>query len=180
MRLLTILALHVLIGIYMPVFGQKALPAAFFRYQVGLQLGIGQTSAPGVKFPFSSGIGVFMRRSRHAFGFRRDYHTELQIFKEATYYRFRSLYYGNAWVKKNSVFMPQFGIGSFVSNFPTGQNHVYSGLAAEVAIEAALVKRGNGIGTRVFFNWNEVQPYIGFQFLLNVGYSWTAQEGLGS
>ncbi len=173
MRLLKILALNVFAGVLLPVFGQRSLPPAFFRNQVGLQLGIGQTSAPGVDFPFSSGIGVFVRRNRHAIGLRQDYHTELQIFKVATYYRFRSLYYGNAWVKKNSVIMPQFGIGSFASNFPTGQNRVYRGLAAEVAIEATLLKRGNGIGTRVFFNWNKSQPFVGLHFMLNLGYSWT-------
>jgi len=169
------LAIAALCIVSLTVFGQKSLSPAFYRNQIALQGGFGKTSAPGVKFPFSGSLSAYFRRDRHALGFRRDYHSELQFFQSSTYYRFLSVYYGNAWVKKNSVLIPQIAIGSFSSNFPTDQKQVYRGFAAEIGLEGSVLKRGNGIGARVFFNWNEVQPYVGFQFLLNIGYSWTAQ-----
>ncbi len=175
MNIRQMLVLTSILGLSLMVLGQKALPRPFYRNQIALQLGFGQTSAPGVVFPFSSGFGAYVRRDRHALGFRQDYHTELEIFKEATFYRFRSVYYGNAWVLKNTVLMPQLGIGSFKSNFPTGQNREYSGLAAEIGIEGSWLNRGNGIGARVFFNWNKPQPYVGLHIMLNLGYSWMKQ-----
>lgn len=142
----------------------------YHKFQPGIEFGIGDNSAPSTSFPFGTTIGGFFRYQNHTIGARRDYFTELQIFRKADYYRFINIYYGFAIEKKHTIICPQLGFG----NFETTANgpHPYNGFGAELSIAFTLHVRGNGIGIRPLFNFNNKVNYVGIFLHANIGWAW--------
>ena len=159
------------------VFGQEQ-KSSYYRYQVGIEAGPGKISAPGTRFPFCSSVGGFVRIQHHQAGFRRDYHTAFQIYVNADYYEFQNIYYGYAFDRKNSLIIPQAGIGYLdcrITRENTGQQY-YDSFAAELSCDFILHARGNGAGARIFLNLNQERCYAGFIFHVLLGWSWNKKE----
>lgn len=143
----------------------------YHKYQIGIEGGIGDNSAPETGFPFGSSIGGFFRFENHTIGVRRDYYSILEIFQTANYYQFINLYYGFTYEKKNVSVSPQLGIGNFETNyfFPA---YYYHGASVEISLDLTTHIRGNGIGVRPFFNYNNKVNYFGAIIHLTLGWAW--------
>ncbi|MEW6467571.1 MAG: hypothetical protein AB1458_01530 [Bacteroidota bacterium] len=143
---------------------------AFYRYQVSFYLGLGKNSAPGTSFPFCYSLGGSLRYRQHMLGARRDHFSRLVIFSEATRYDFINAYYGYSLAQKNTSASLQLGLGLFETNYRAEGS--YSGAAAELSLELLLHARGNGIGARIFYNYNGRMNYAGIMILANLGWAW--------
>jgi hypothetical protein len=145
-----------------------------YKYQVGLELGPGDNSAPGTAFLFSGSFGGSFRVNNHVIGFRSSNFSDLHIFSSSYYYKLTGPYYGYAFRKKNVSIIPQATLGVFKSNY--SQYSEYSGIGFEVSASANLHHRGLGIGLRPLINVNQVETYVGFVFHLVLGWEWNLKD----
>ena len=106
------------------VFSQIISPH-YYKYQISDEIGIGNTLAPVIDFPFSSSLGASIRYKQHQLCYAEDYYTRIEIFQTATDYSFINAYYGILILSdKNYNIQPQLGIGSFETNNNSGKYYV--------------------------------------------------------
>lgn len=97
-----------------------------YRYQISIESGLGDASAPGTAFPFGGSGSAAFRFQNHVIGLRTSSFSDLNIFGSSDYYAFLSPIYGFAFQKKYTSIVPQVGIGLFRSNHSS--NHEVSAL----------------------------------------------------
>jgi hypothetical protein len=142
----------------------------YHTHQLGFEAGIGDNSAGGTRFPFGSSVGGFYRYKNYMFGFRRDFFSDLNIFSPTTYYKYINGYLAFAFQKKNTFLSPQIGFGYFETNYLP--NNSYINFGAEISVNSTIHIRGNGLGMRIFSQFNNKSNYVGLILNTAIGWSW--------
>lgn len=155
------------------VFSQDERSMHPYKYQVSLELGLGDNSAPGTSFPFGGSISGNFRLNNHVLGLRTSTFSDLNIFGSSTYYNLTGPFYGYAFQSKNANFIPQVSLGFFRTNYK--QAIEYTGVGLELSASANLHYRGLGIGVRPLVNINPIETYAGFVFHLLLGWEWNSR-----
>lgn len=164
-------------------FARKFSP--YYLHQFALTAGLGDASAGGTEFPFCSSLGGYIRSDFNTFGIRSDYFGKLNIFSTGDFYKFKSIYYGFAFVSEHGLLMPQLGFG--IMNTNVLQPVKYRKPGIEISFEGYFHTRGSGLGARFFYQSSGEVQYVGFMIQATVGWMWNSQrrqkiksEGKGS
>jgi hypothetical protein len=155
-----------------PVFARKFSP--YYLHQFALTAGLGDASAGGTEFPFCYSLGGYIRSDFSLFGARSDYFGKLNIFSSSEYYRFKSLYYGFAFVSEYAALIPQIGLGVMSTN--TFQPLKYNKPGIEISFEGFFHTRGSGLGARFFYQRSSDVQYVGFMVQATLGWMWNSKK----
>jgi len=176
MRINSTLVFYCLISLLFS-FSKQGLASRFAPYylqQFAFTGGIGDAAIGGAQFPYCYSLGTYFRSDFNVFGLRNDYFSASDIFVRTDYYRFRSLYYGFAFVSEHAVLMPQLGVGLMkttkLSPVP------YNKPGVEFAFEGFFHTRGSGIGARLFYQSSDEFKYVGFMIQATIGWMWTGRK----
>jgi hypothetical protein len=147
-----------------------------YQYQLCLELGVGDISAPGTEFPFGESYSASFRYNNHLFGFRKSRFSDLNFSGPSTYFSFAGPIYGFAFQRKYTSLLPQVGVGLLSSNHNSAFELTKPGM--EVSLSMNLHVRGIGFGFRPFFNLNPTESYVGYAVHLFVGWEWNSKENI--
>jgi hypothetical protein len=156
------------------VLAQNSRFKPLYKYQISVESGLGDISAPGTMFPFGGSGSASFRFNKNVVGFRSSGFSELNIFGSENLYSYLSPFYGYAFQGKNLAFVPQASIGFCKIIRNDGQ--ISTGAGMEISSSLNVHYRGLGFGFRPFLNINSVESYVGIVAHILTGWEWNPNK----
>lgn len=148
-------------------------PDVVYDRQVGIRFGLGDNTAPKMKFGYH--ISVSARTKHHTFEFHHENFGNIEIFQASSYITLNGLFYGWTWAWQSAQFQVFAGGGSadYVYNHGN-QIERGAGLYGETSVTGLLNFRGNGVGLKVAGNINPMEGFVSASLFIQCGWAWNS------
>lgn len=148
-------------------------PDVVYDRQVGIRFGLGDNTAPKMKFGYH--ISVSARTKHHTFEFHHENFGNIEIFQASSYITLNGLFYGWTWAWQSAQLQVVAGGGSadYVYNHGN-QIERGAGLYGETSVTGLLNFRGNGVGLKVAGNINPMEGFVSASLFIQCGWAWNS------